>query len=424
MSLALDRSVAGPFVGTAPRLGLLATAGVTSLGAGAIHAAAIGTHAEHRPTAIAFTVVATIQLCWGGLALVKSSRLVSALGVALGLAAVAGWVAAKTTGIGFIEGLETSEPIQWADGLAAGLALAGALFAGASLRPRREGASLVPPFPMSIVAVAVAAVSVAGMVTAGTHAHAAGGHADATHAAAAGDTAAHTDHAHEATAAPTATTAPGATDTHAATHTDDHAAAPKAVPYDPTKPIDLSGTPGVTPEQQAFAENTIAVTLHGLPQWADYRVAEAAGFVSIGDGFTGTEHFVNQKFMDNPTILDPNEPESLVYNTKGGGKVLEAAMYMTQTGSALEDVPKDGGSLMQWHIHNNLCYSPAGKIAGLTNAAGECAPGLIKPPNTPMIHVWIKPHPCGPFAALEGVGAGQIAEGETRLCDEAHGAGH
>ena len=39
----------------------------------------------------------------------------------------------------------------------------------------------------------------------------------------------------------------------------------------------------------------------------------------------------------------------------------------------------------------------------------------------PMIHVWVVPHQCGPFAALEGVGAGQIKEGETRLCDHAHG---
>jgi hypothetical protein len=40
-----------------------------------------------------------------------------------------------------------------------------------------------------------------------------------------------------------------------------------------------------------------------------------------------------------------------------------------------------------------------------------------------MIHVWITPHPCGPFAALEGVGAGSILPGEQRLCDHAHGAG-
>jgi len=40
-----------------------------------------------------------------------------------------------------------------------------------------------------------------------------------------------------------------------------------------------------------------------------------------------------------------------------------------------------------------------------------------------VIHVWITPNKCGPFAALEGVGAGQIADGATRLCDSAHGSG-
>ena len=39
-----------------------------------------------------------------------------------------------------------------------------------------------------------------------------------------------------------------------------------------------------------------------------------------------------------------------------------------------------------------------------------------------MIHVWITPHPCGPFAALEGVGAGAISAGEERWCDHAHGS--
>ena len=39
-----------------------------------------------------------------------------------------------------------------------------------------------------------------------------------------------------------------------------------------------------------------------------------------------------------------------------------------------------------------------------------------------MIHVWIVPHECGPFAALEGVGAGSILEGEQRWCDHAHGS--
>ena len=107
---------------------------------------------------------------------------------------------------------------------------------------------------------------------------------------------------------------------------------------------------------------------------------------------------------------------------KDGKKTLAAAMYMLKRGTPLADVPKTGGALMQWHIHNNLCYNTAGKIGGLTRADGTCAPGLIKPAETPMIHVWIRKHECGPFAALEGVGAGAIAEGETRLCDHAHGA--
>jgi hypothetical protein len=62
-------------------------------------------------------------------------------------------------------------------------------------------------------------------------------------------------------------------------------------------------------------------------------------------------------------------------------------------------------------------------VAGLTDPEGNCAAGLTKGAETPMIHVWIEPHACGPFAALEGVAGGTIKEGEERLCDHAHGGG-
>ena len=39
-----------------------------------------------------------------------------------------------------------------------------------------------------------------------------------------------------------------------------------------------------------------------------------------------------------------------------------------------------------------------------------------------MIHVWITPTPCGPFAALDGIAGGQVPEGEAVLCDHAHGS--
>jgi hypothetical protein len=34
-----------------------------------------------------------------------------------------------------------------------------------------------------------------------------------------------------------------------------------------------------------------------------------------------------------------------------------------------------------------------------------------------MLHVWTVANPCGPFAALEGIGAGQVPAGQTRNCD-------
>jgi hypothetical protein len=164
------------------------------------------------------------------------------------------------------------------------------------------------------------------------------------------------------------------------------------------------------------------MTLARLPQWADATVAEKAGFRSIGDGFTGIEHLINTSFLTDRTTLDPDRPESLVYDTTGGGRRLVAAMYMLAPGTTLKDVPDLGGNLVQWHIHDNLCFTPSGLVRGVTDATGACPTGLGKPLPAPMVHVWITKHPCGPFAALEGIGGGSIAPGETRLCDHLHGA--
>ena len=42
-----------------------------------------------------------------------------------------------------------------------------------------------------------------------------------------------------------------------------------------------------------------------------------------------------------------------------------------------------------------------------------------------MVHVWIAPHECGPFAALEGHGAGQAAAADGTRTDQcAHDDGH
>jgi hypothetical protein len=372
-------------------LGWLAVAGGASLGAGAIHAAAIGVHSEHRQAVIAFTVVAAIQLGWGAVALARPGRLLLALGALANAGALAGWGIAKLRGISFIDGLDVKEPVQTADGLAAGLAAVALLATLAALLRLGSRRLSTSPLLTGGTAVLVAALAVPGMFSAGSHAHAEG----------------EEGHGHETSAA-------------AAPAVDEVASAVPPKPYDPTLPIDLGGVEGVTPQQQARAENLLAITILRLPRFADPATAEAMGFVSIGDGVLGHEHYLNAANMNDDKLLDPDFPESLVYDTSVTPKKLVAAMFMMNAGDSLADVPEVGGKLTQWHVHDNLCFAGP-RVAGLTDADGNCARGLVKGAETPMIHVWIEPHPCGPFAALEGIAGGSIAEGETRLCDHAHG---
>jgi hypothetical protein len=377
---------------------LLAMAGLASVAAGIIHATAAGSHSEERQAVIAFAAVAAFQVAWGAWALVRSNRWIALIGAVGNAAAVGGWVLAKTSsdGIGFVKGLDHKESAQFADTLCAALAGVAVLIAatvafGLFSRQRAFRPSLI-----GAAAVATVVLSVPGMVAAGNHSHAGGD-----------------DHPHGSESA----------DGH-----DDHGTAgvpPKE--FDPNLPIDLSGVPGVSLEQQARAENMLAENLLRLPQWSDPAVAEAAGYRSIGDALTGDEHYIKWDLIDDEHQFDPDYPESLVYNVDRatGEKTLEAAMYMMPTGSTLDDVPDIGGDMTQFHIHDNLCFSneEAPRVAGVTESGGECPPGTQRLTPVPMMHVWILPNPCGPFAALEGVGAGQVKEGEERSCDHVHGSG-
>lgn len=401
-------------------LGPLAVAGLASLGAGAIHAAAIGVHSEHRQAVLAFTGVAAFQLAWGTLALVRSNRWIAAVGVAGQAAIIGGWIMAKTRGIGFIDGMAQPEQLQLADGLAAGLATAAVLAVavatiGSSLW---RGQGHLARTMLGGLGAGVSALALVGMVSAGSHGHAGGG-ASGTHGGG----------GRQGGGTESAAGHHGTDDTDDSAGSGGHVGGEAAVvppkPYDPEGPIDLGGVPGVTAEQQAEAENLIAITLIRLPHFSDPATAQAAGYHSIGDAGTGYEHFINWDLIDDGRILNPDFPESLVYRAEGGKRTLVSAMYLLQPGTTLDTTPELGGKLTQWHIHDNLCFTrdeTAPKVAGLTQADGTCAEPLQKFEPVPMIHVWIVPHKCGPFSALEGVGAGQVREGEEHLCDHAHGS--
>lgn len=255
------------------RLDALAVAAAASLSAGAIHAAAIGAHAEHPRAMEVFTAVAAFQVAWGALALARRGKTVAIVGAVGNAVLFAGWVLAKWKGLSFVDGLDEVEPVQFADALCAALAAVSAVAASVAFvrtrpHPTRPGRVLA-----GAAVVVLAASSVPGMLEAGRHVH-----ADGVQAVVVANGRAKTAGSAQAVA---------------------------ARPYDPSLPIDLGGVKGVTPHEQARAENLVAETVVRLPQWSSPAKAEAAGFHSIGDGLTGYEHFINWSYISDDKILDP-----------------------------------------------------------------------------------------------------------------------
>ena len=187
--------------------------------------------------------------------------------------------------------------------------------------------------------------------------------------------------------------------------------------------VDLSGVQGVSAEKQKEATALLVNTVKVLPQWSDIEKAKADGFQSIGDGATGEEHLLHWDWINDDTVFDPQYPESLVYGVDRatGTKTLEAAMYILPEKYTLDNPHPIDSPLVQFHYHDNLCFTAATategpQVRGLTNAQGECTAPLTKFNPNIQVHVWIRPNDCGPFAALLGVGAGQIKSGAQRSC--------
>ena len=325
-------------------VGVMQLAGLTSIGAGAIHAGVAGLHAEHVTLTRLFVAVAVAQIGVGLLALVKGGRLAAVVTALVNLGAVAAWGATRLWGISWIDGLEVAEDPQFTDAACATL---GAIAVVAALVALVRGRTRVSTVRLGVPAFAVGVVTLAAMLVGTNHSH---------------------SHAEEAALASGAgAPVAAADDGHAHSHAEessDEATAAAAAPvdwpraYDPAQPVDLSGVEGVTPEQQLRATALVQNTLRDLPAFADVESLDALGYRSIGDSRTGYEHFINYSLINDDVILDPTQPESLVYRVEpDGSRTLVSAMFIV--GQRAIDDPElvdYGGRLMQWHVHENLCW--------------------------------------------------------------------
>jgi hypothetical protein len=369
-----------------PRHQGYAALALLSLGAGFLHASVIDAHEGPGIASELFTAAAIFQVAWAGLLLARPSRLLLALGAVANAAFAGAWAWNRISGISFIDGFEHKEPIGFTDGVTAALEVllvigAAALLLRPSGADRPARVARLSTAGLGLMGLAVAALAVPAAAAGSDHGGGADHHGES---AAAGD-----DHGDAAAAG----------DHHADGHGEGH--------EDPST---------ATPEERAAADQLLEDTKTGFWQWTDEQRVHEAGFRSIGDGITGTEHLVNWNWINDDVVLDPDHPESLVYNVSRDGKrTLAAAMFMAPAGTPDDEVPDVGGPITQWHIHNNLCYSPAEavdgapqrRVVGLTSPDGTCTRGEALSPHAPMLHVWVVEHECGPFSSLEGVGAGQ-----------------
>ena len=394
------------------RLPGIVIAGLASIAAGAIHGGAIGLHAEHPQLARIFIVVTLAQLAWGLSALLRPQQWLLPVGVVINGAAVGGWIATRIVGISWIDGLEVRESPQLADSLCAGLGIVAATVALAALL---VGERELPQVRLALPSFAILLLTLPAMWNGAAHVHSEGGmaHADDHGAAEAGH--------HDPATTPieqVVTEIPAGEPTFAAW--------PR--PYDPDLPLDISNVANVSAEQESRAKALIELTQRELPTWADYQTALDGGWQSIGDGSTGFEHFIKRELIQDDKFLDPTAPEALVYKVEGAKRTLVSVMFIAKTGVTVDDpsLTDYAGGLIQWHSHDNLCWRNNAQgvpvIAGLTDGAGNCPPGSARAgSNNAMVHVWITPHLCGPFAALEGAGAGRSNVSDAERVDLCHG---
>ncbi len=160
---------------------------------------------------------------------------------------------------------------------------------------------------------------------------------------------------------------------------------PVAAAPSPTAPHDHAGHDSTasdgechpTQAQQDAAAKLVADTKAAVVQrFANVQTAVAAGYRPNQSSTGDLGHYINDVYRNNDDILDPNQPEALVYaRTDHHGIKLIGVMYMMPKPGM--EGPQIGGCLTVWHHHYGDDPGPTG--------------------DPEMLHVWTVDMPGGPF---------------------------
>jgi hypothetical protein len=112
----------------------------------------------------------------------------------------------------------------------------------------------------------------------------------------------------------------------------------------------------------------------------------------------GYDHWINNGWLFDEHLVDPEFPEALVYQVQADGTWhLVSAMFMLDPAIDMDSIPADIAWLPGWHGHPELCVDDAdGTFRGLTDPDMPSCPAGSHSAATPlMMHVWIVDNACG-----------------------------
>lgn len=197
--------------------------------------------------------------------------------------------------------------------------------------------------------------------------------------------------------------------------------------YDDGSPyLKLNQIPGVSIEEQREAESLLRETRLAAKSFADLDALKAIGYKQLEPyPVNGYIHYINAALGEDEHILNPQKPESLLFSVDlfTGEHKLVAIMYILGTEWVGKPPPAIGGELIPWHAHLDVCASvdPEDGINALMSVgeSEDCTTGSRINAH-PMMHVWVVPHPCGPFADSSAIDATNRLKGKI-ICDKSHG---
>lgn len=143
-----------------------------------------------------------------------------------------------------------------------------------------------------------------------------------------------------------------------------------------------------TPAQQAAATHLVTAVDQGIAPYADVRTAEADGYEPISARRGPMTHYLDRSVVEHGDVLDPSHPSALMFANTVDGPVLIGAMFLGP--APCVPGPDIGGSLTQWHAHDNLCFS-GGRLVGKAAGDGTCTTGSRRNTSYFMLHVWTAP---------------------------------